>query len=99
MTNNPRTDVIVTSNITVVANFAVLEPPAITNANMVANQTSFTLTGQGAAGQDYILMGATNLPPVWVPLLTNTADGNGVFSFTDLHVTNYPQRFYRVQTQ
>jgi uncharacterized repeat protein (TIGR02543 family) len=98
-TTNPRTDLNVTNNITVTANFGAATPPAITNMSMAANKTSFTLTGQGAANAAYVLVATTNLPPVWVPLLTNTADGNGVFSFTDLQVTNYPQRFYRVQAQ
>ncbi len=98
-TTNPRTDLNVTNNITVTANFAASTPPKITNVSMAANKTSFTLTGQGSANAQYVLVGATNLPPVWVALLTNTADGNGVFSFIDLQVTNYPQRFYRVQSQ
>lgn len=99
LTNNPRTDVNVTNNIAVTANFAASAPPVIANMNMAANRTSFTLTGQGAANAAYVLVVATNLPPVWAPLLTNTADGNGGFSFIDLQVTNCPQRFYRVQSQ
>jgi fibronectin-binding autotransporter adhesin len=77
----------------------VLAPPVIANVNMAADQASFTLTGSGAAGHNYILTAATNLSSPWAPALTNPADGNGVFSFTDLEVTNYPQRFYRVQLQ
>jgi hypothetical protein len=58
----------------------------------------FSLTAIGAAGQAYVLLGATALaPPVlWVPVVTNVADTNGGFSFTDAQATNFPLRFYRV---
>jgi len=29
-------------------------------------------------------------------VLTNIADANGLFSFTDPQTTNYAQRFYRI---
>jgi len=35
---------------------------------------------------------------VWVAVATNNADAAGNFSFTDLQVTNFVQRFYRVGT-
>ena len=100
-TVNPRADANVTNNLSVTANFVLvnLAPPAITNLSMAAGQTAFTLTGTGTAGQVYVLLSATNLPPViWTPVATNTADANGVFQFTDLETTNYIQRFYRVMT-
>ena len=105
VTANPRTDLNVTSNINVTANFAslppvmVVPPPVITNANPAADGILFTVSGSGTAGQGYVLLTATNLSSAWVPVLTNRADSNGNFSFTDSHVTNYAQRFYRVQTQ
>ncbi len=99
MASNPRMDSNVTSNISVTANFVALAPPAVTNVNMAADRTSFTLAGSGMAGQSYVLLTTTNLSSPWMPLLTNTTDGNGVVDFTDLQVTNYPQRFYRVQSQ
>ena len=105
VTANPRTDLNVTSNINVTANFAslppvmVVPPLVITNANLAADGISFTVSGSGTAGQGYVLLTATNLSSAWVPVLTNRADSNGNFSFTDSHVTNYAQRFYRVQTQ
>jgi hypothetical protein len=60
---------------------------------------SFTLSGTGAVGQTYVLWTASNLvPPIaWASSATNTADTNGVFSFSDAQATNYLQRFYRVQ--
>ena len=99
LTANPRTDANVTSNLTVTANFVMLAPPVITNLNLTAGQTAFTLSGTGAANQVYMLLSATNLPPlVWTPVATNTADTNGVFIFSDLDTTNYNQRFYRVMS-
>jgi autotransporter-associated beta strand protein len=76
----------------------VSRPLVVTNATMAANRTAFTLTGTGTAGQGYVLLTATNLSaPVWLPVVTNTADSNGIFQYTDSQTTNFPQRFYRVQ--
>ena len=73
--------------------------PAITNLSMGADRNSFTLAGTGTAGQTYVLLTASNLPPLaWLPVLTNTADNNGLFSFTDLPVSTQAQRFYRIST-
>jgi hypothetical protein len=48
----------------------------------------------------YILQSATNLtPPVnWQPVLTNPADGNGNWQFTDTNL-NGSQKFYRAVGQ
>ncbi len=66
---------------------------------MATDRTSGALAGNRTAGQNYVLLSATSLSSPWVPVLTNLADDNGVFNFTDLQVTNYPQRFYRIQAQ
>ncbi len=97
---NPRTDTHVTNDLTVTANFepVAAAQPVITNAAKAPNGTAFTLTGQGVAGLSYVLLIASNLPPVaWQPVRTNTADNSGVFHFTDLGATN-AQRFYRVRS-
>ncbi len=99
-TANPRTDANVTNNLAVTANFASLAAPMVMNSSMAANGQAFTLAGRGVANQAYVLLAATNLSPAaWLPVLTNSADTNGIFSFTDLQVTNYDRRFYRVQAQ
>ena len=69
----------------------------ITNATLVAGG-AFALSGSGGAGQSYVLQTSTNLAPpaAWVGLLTNQADGSGLFQFLDTQATNFPQRFYRV---
>jgi autotransporter-associated beta strand protein len=69
--------------------------------------TNFTLSGtiltlQGAGGIPFgnvVLLGSTNVArPLnqWIPLLTNTVDGDGVFSFTTNINYSLPQQFYRL---
>ncbi len=73
-------------------------PPQITVLNKTADG-NFSIGGTAAAGQTYVLVGATNFnPPVtWVPVATNTADAQGSLSLVDLEATNFPQRFYRIE--
>jgi hypothetical protein len=80
--------------LTVIANV----PLTITNSAVITGGGTFTLSGVGNAGQDYVLLTATNLAaPDWLPIATNTADTNGVFQFADPQMTNFMQRYYRVQ--
>jgi len=74
-------------------------PLVITNGAGLSS-SGFALGGTGAPGQTYILLGASNLVPpvVWVPIQTNTADGNGLFNFNDAQATNYSGRYYRIRT-
>jgi hypothetical protein len=46
------------------------------------------------------LFAATNLlPPVtWEWVASATANVSGVFQLSDLQATNFPQRFYRIQS-
>jgi hypothetical protein len=59
------------------------------------------VTGLGLPGLSYVLEATTNLnPPIlWLPVLTNTANENGVCNFIDSDSTNFPIRFYRVKSQ
>jgi hypothetical protein len=45
-----------------------------------------------------VLQRAANLtPPItWVPVLTNTSDANGKWTFTDTSLTNSAGSFYRL---
>lgn len=98
-TQNPRTDLQVTNNISVLANFAVTAVPVVTNANLAANRTSFTVAGSGSPNAAYELLAATNVPAAaWLPVLTNYANPNGVFTFTDPAASNHLHRFYRVRS-
>jgi subtilase family serine protease len=60
---------------------------------------SVTLTLGGAPGDTYVLEATTNLllQGGWEPLATNTLGTNGLWQFTDPHVMNFPQRFYRLE--
>ncbi len=73
-------------------------PPAFTSASLSADRSVFTLSGTGTANQIYVLQTASSLTPpaAWMPVATNAAATNGVFSFTDAQAGNYTQRFYRV---
>jgi poly(beta-D-mannuronate) lyase len=73
-------------------------PPAFTSASLSADRSIFTVAGTGTANQLYVLQTASSLTPpaAWMPVATNAAATNGVFSFTDAQAGNYTQRFYRV---
>jgi hypothetical protein len=72
----------------------------ITSISILTNG-SVQLNFSGTAGGVYLIEAATDLTPpiVWTTLSTNTADTNGVFSFTDVPVTNYNGRYYRMASQ
>jgi len=80
-----------------VASLTVYVPPGIggifenTNGTVALNLT-------GLPGDTYILESATNLglSMNWLYLATNTLGSNGVWQFTDLQATNFPQQFYRL---
>jgi autotransporter-associated beta strand protein len=59
---------------------------------------NFQFSATGAASVNYELDAATNLaPPVTWTYVTNAVAGtNGLFQFSDLSATNFPQRFYRI---
>ena len=56
------------------------------------------LSGAGLPGVPYVLEATAdlNVPIPWQPILTNTADGAGLYQFLDFDGTNFPMRFYRV---
>ena len=60
-----------------------------------------TLSLGGAPGYTYVLETTTNLdsPDAWQPAATNTLGADGVWQFTDMEATNYPNRFYRLKLQ
>jgi hypothetical protein len=77
---------------------STLRPPQTLSGTLgVGPNLNLTLTG--FPGGNYVLETATNLlPPIqWVPMLTNAADSNGVWQFTDTNLSN-AQLFYRVTT-
>jgi sugar lactone lactonase YvrE len=79
-----------------VAALTVILPPQNFTASM-GNNLGVQLRFSGTPGWPYVLQAATNLaPPVnWQSVITNLADTNGNWSFTDTNLIQYPQRFYR----
>ena len=59
------------------------------------------ITGQTVSNGLFGIEAATNLiPPIfWERLVTNTADGAGLFQFTDTNAPAIPKRFYRAWIQ
>lgn len=68
--------------------------PQAQNASVTAGQFGFEITGPTNAV--IVIQACTNLAnPIWIPVSTNTLDGNGTSSFSDSQGANYPSRFYR----
>jgi subtilase family serine protease len=79
---------------TLTVNILVVKPVIISVTGNVDGAVTMNLTG--TAGSTYILQATTNLSEgTWLPLATNALDTNGVWQFTDVDATNFPQRFYR----
>ncbi|MGA2174598.1 MAG: immunoglobulin domain-containing protein [Verrucomicrobiota bacterium] len=90
-------DVVVTSPYgSVTSSIATLNValPPLSAALGAGQGVQFQFTG--TPGYSYVLQVAANLtPPVnWQPLVTNAADANGNWSFTDTNTAN-PDQFYR----
>ena len=69
-------------------------PPALLNPEVTA--AGFQLFINGDVGPDYLIYASTNLAGNWQLLLT-TNPAAMPFVFSDPTVTNFPQRFYRIQ--
>jgi hypothetical protein len=56
------------------------------------------VAGVGLPNLPYVLEATPHLhtPIPWQPILTNSADGAGLYQFMDFNGTNFPMRFYRV---
>jgi hypothetical protein len=68
--------------------------PTTTRAELAAGPVKARHEVSKAAGS---LTRCLSRSLVWTPISTNTADGNGVVSFSDLMTTNLSQRFYRIK--
>jgi hypothetical protein len=77
---------------------AVLWNPQAQNTFVTAGQFGFEITGPTNAV--IVIQACTNLTnPFWIPVSTNTLDGNGISSFSDSQWANYPSRFYRFSSE
>jgi hypothetical protein len=78
-------------------NLVIGPPPTNSVSSAVGNGNgTITLNFLGAPNYQYQIEATIDLTPpvIWTPVSTNTADGGGVWQFTDT-TTNYLQRFYR----
>ena len=74
-------------------------PPPPANLHVVSGPQpngQFSLSFQGYASQNYVLLASTNLVN-WVPIQTNILASDGPVMFTDVNATD-AVRFYRVKT-
>jgi T5SS/PEP-CTERM-associated repeat protein len=74
--------------------------PQITSATFTANGF-VQITGQAGPNSVFGIEAATNIiPPIlWQRLVTNSADGAGLFQFTDTNTPAFRMRFYRAWVQ
>jgi hypothetical protein len=67
-------------------------------AGVTAAGGGVTLQLTGGYGSTYVLESTTNVPSgAWEPVVTNTVGVTCQWQFTDTQVTNYSQRFFRLQ--
>jgi photosystem II stability/assembly factor-like uncharacterized protein len=66
------------------------------NFSASASSSGVNLQFIGTPNCPYVLLAADNLnrPITWKPLVTNSTDGNGNWSFTDTNVSQNVQRYY-----
>jgi hypothetical protein len=79
----------------------VADPPVFENVHISADGR-FIASGAGYSNGLYRLLTSTNLglpSNLWTPVSTNTFDGSGSFSITNMINLNEPQVFYRLQLQ
>jgi len=83
-----------TTNVTVLN----LPPPVISSLQVQTNG-NLTLSLTGVPGRSNVFEFATNLsaPAMWLPLITNAANGSGILIVTNLSTASFPQRFYRAR--
>jgi len=85
--------------VTATVNLVVLPGTLPTLSASFVNGTNVQIQFGGAAvGANYVLQYATSLsPPItWLPVVTNAADANGNWTFTDTNTAAFPALFFRV---
>ncbi len=72
----------------------IVGPPVLLLDRLSAD--SFRLRGKGTTGQTYTIEATPTLTkPVWTPVGSSTADGNGRFTCFTAQVAGVPMQFYR----
>jgi len=74
-------------------------PPLVLAKPSLGANGALSLKLNGISGKKYVIETASNIlaPVTWVPVMTNTADVNGVVNYSDSSRTNMSRRFYRAR--
>jgi hypothetical protein len=73
---------------------SIIAPPGLVIDRL--SEGGLRLRGRGATGQTYTIEATPSLTnPVWTPVGSSTADGNGRFTFFPAPVSDASPRFYR----
>ena len=89
-----RESLTVTNLVMFTPEYVAIRPPTLYLDNL--GKGALRLRGLGATGKTYQIEAKSNLTdPVWKPLGSATADGNGRFTFFTAQATDAPMRFYR----
>jgi hypothetical protein len=89
-----RETVTITNQPSFTPDYVASRPPTLWLDNL--GTPSLRLRGLGATGKSYQVEAKSDLTnPVWTPLGSAAADGNGRFTFFTTQSTNTPVRFYR----
>ncbi len=89
-----RESVTITNLVMLTPNYVLIRPPTLYLDNL--GQGALRLRGLGATAKTYQIEAKSALTdPVWTPLGSATADGNGRFTFFTSQTTNAPAGFYR----
>jgi hypothetical protein len=92
-----RETISVTNVITFAPEFVAIRPPTLYLDNL--GSAAMRLRGLGATGKTYQIQATSDLTnPVWTPLGSATADGNGRFTFFPTPVSYVRAQFYRAVT-
>ncbi len=89
-----RESVTVTNTVMFPPEYVMSRPPTLYLDNL--GNGSLLLRGLGATAKTYQIEATSDLAnPVWTPLGSTTADGNGRFIFSTTQAADAPARFYR----
>jgi hypothetical protein len=89
-----RESVTVTNLVMFTPDYVAIRPPTLCLDNLTNG--ALRLRGLGATAKTYRIEAKSSLTdPVWTPLGSATADGNGRFTFFTAQAADTPVRFYR----
>jgi hypothetical protein len=89
-----RESITITNLVMFTPEYVAIRPPTLYLDNL--GNSALRLRGLGATGKTYQIEATSDLSaPVWTPLGSATADGNGRFTFFTAQAADAPARFFR----